>query len=308
LQESITIQKYPKLDAGGDYNLLRQKGLEFIQNLGSKYWTDYNIHDPGITILEALCYAITDLGYRTSLDIKDLLAEPENVDPRNNRQGFYTAREILTVNPWTVNDYRKLLIDIEGIKNGWLHCKACPPNDIYLYANCKKNILQYVPAVSPVVPVIIKGMYDVLIEFEDEEKTGNLNSGKIKYKFNFVTDSGYATAEIEMRLPSWYALEQEKDLYRDLRNPASIIKSVEVTTISSIKHGQGIPVEDIELNEQVNVLRKPVYVTLKVEYALSPEPLAPLFPFLFRDVPMTVWFNNNAERKNLDEINDLKNA
>jgi hypothetical protein len=53
---------------------MRQKGLEYIQLLGSKFWTDYNIHDPGISILEALCYALTDLGYRTSLDIKDLLA------------------------------------------------------------------------------------------------------------------------------------------------------------------------------------------------------------------------------------------
>ena len=92
MPQSITIQKNPELNPSSDYSLLRQKGLEYIENLGSKLWTDYNIHDPGITILEALCYAITDLGYRTSMDIKDLLAEPDNVDPRNDRQGFYTAR------------------------------------------------------------------------------------------------------------------------------------------------------------------------------------------------------------------------
>lgn len=307
MQQSITIQKNPDLNPGSDYNLLRQKGLDYVQELGSKYWTDYNIHDPGITILEALCYAITDLGYRTSLDIKDLLADPENIDPRNDRQGFYTAREILTVNPWTLNDYRKLLIDIEGVKNGWLHCKDCPCDDIYLYANCEKSILQYTPAVSPVVPVIIKGMYDVLIEFEDEEKTGNLNSGKIKYKFNFASASGYATADIEMRLPSWYTLEQNKALYHDLRNPSSTIAEVTVHTISKIKHGLSVAVADVPDADLGNALRKPLYVTLEIKYDPGTTP-SPLPVLLFEDIPMTVWFNSSSDRKSLKTLLELKTA
>jgi hypothetical protein len=293
LQQSITIQKNLQADTGSDYNLLREKGLEYIQELGSKLWTDYNIHDPGITILEALCYAITDLGYRTSLDIKDLLAEADNVDPHNDRQGFYTAREILTVNPWTISDFRKLLIDIDGVKNGWLHCKACPCDNIYLYANCKKSILQYVPHTNPILPVIIKGMYDVLVEFEDEEKTGNLNSGKIKYKFNFASDSGYTTADIEMRLPSWAKLEENKSLYHDLRLSTSSIKEVKVDTISKIKHGLSVPVIDIPDSELGNALRRPVFVTLEIKYdpgtGIPPSPLPVL---RFEDVPMTVWFSH----------------
>jgi hypothetical protein len=35
-----------------------------IVSLSSELWTDYEIHDPGITIMELLCYAITDLEYR----------------------------------------------------------------------------------------------------------------------------------------------------------------------------------------------------------------------------------------------------
>ena len=27
-------------------------------------WTDTNAHDPGVTVLEVICYAITDLQYR----------------------------------------------------------------------------------------------------------------------------------------------------------------------------------------------------------------------------------------------------
>ena len=93
---SITIEKNPALERSEDYYFLRRKGIEFIEQMGSRGWTDYNTHDPGSTILEALCYAITDLGYRTGWDIKDILAAPpgETTDP--NEQAFFTAREILT--------------------------------------------------------------------------------------------------------------------------------------------------------------------------------------------------------------------
>ena len=41
---------------------LREMGIEEIQKLSGKIWTDFNLHDPGVTILEQLCYALTDLG------------------------------------------------------------------------------------------------------------------------------------------------------------------------------------------------------------------------------------------------------
>ena len=104
MQQSPTIQKYPILEPGRDYSFLRQKGMEYIEKLGSSLWTDYNIHDPGVTLLELLCYALTDLGHRTSFDIKDILAVKPNETFDARRQAFYTAREILTVNPWTTND------------------------------------------------------------------------------------------------------------------------------------------------------------------------------------------------------------
>ena len=57
-----------------DYSFLKQLGIEYIEKYGSKIWTDYNSHDPGITMLEALCYAITDLGYRINMPIEDILS------------------------------------------------------------------------------------------------------------------------------------------------------------------------------------------------------------------------------------------
>ena len=51
--------------------MLRAEGLSHIQSLSHSLWTDYNAHDPGITTLEALCYAITELGYRSGFDMQD---------------------------------------------------------------------------------------------------------------------------------------------------------------------------------------------------------------------------------------------
>ena len=72
-QALATISKQPTLKPAEDYYRLRQEGIGFISQMGSRYWTDYNTHDPGITILEGLCYAITDLAYCTGWDIKDIL-------------------------------------------------------------------------------------------------------------------------------------------------------------------------------------------------------------------------------------------
>ena len=51
------------------------EGIELVQALSANNWTDYNLHDPGVTILEQLCFALTELGYRAGFPVKDQLAE-----------------------------------------------------------------------------------------------------------------------------------------------------------------------------------------------------------------------------------------
>ena len=312
MAKSITIQKTQTLTDSSNYELLRQKGLEYIEKLGSRLWTDYNIHDPGITMLEALAYALTDLGHRTSLDIKDLLAlpAPEKADadgqyPADKRQAFYTARNILTVNPWTSDDFRKLLINIDGIKNGWLNCKKCPCDNIYIYANCTKSVLQYAPINPTDHKVIVRGLYDILLEFEEEEKSGNLNSGKIKYNFSYKNGLQLANATIEMRLPSWAKLESNKAFYKNFRNPKSEIAAVAVPFIS----GSMPVVADIPTSpEQVldNALRKPVFAQVEITFKPDKDNAATEV-LVFDNVPINVWFRNTAERRAL-ELADLKTA
>ena len=107
-----------------EFNELRELGLEYTQELSGKSWTDYNAHDPGVTILEQLCYALTDIAYRTSLPVTSFLAP----DPATTylgsayKNGFFTPSSVLTMHPVTENDLKKLLLDkFKDIENVWIN-------------------------------------------------------------------------------------------------------------------------------------------------------------------------------------------
>ena len=121
-EELQTIPRELDLPEGQNYKLLKAEGIDIVQQLSGDIWTDYNEHDPGVTILEQLCYALTELSYKANLDIVDLLcAKSENpLDPADN--AFFPAQDIFPTRPLTVTDYRRLLIDLlyPNVQNAWL--------------------------------------------------------------------------------------------------------------------------------------------------------------------------------------------
>jgi len=38
-----------------DFSSLREQGIALIQRLAGTTWTEYNAHDPGVSILEQFC-------------------------------------------------------------------------------------------------------------------------------------------------------------------------------------------------------------------------------------------------------------
>ena len=115
-------------DAATDFASLRQQGLALVQRLAAASWTDHNKHDPGITILEQVCYALTDLVYRSQYGWPDLLTTPAGEDPYAS---LYTPAAILPSGPVTLTDLRKLVIDVPGVKNAWIEIadEACASYD-----------------------------------------------------------------------------------------------------------------------------------------------------------------------------------
>lgn len=120
MSDSPSLPTGPFEYAAMDYARLRAQGVELLGRLAGTQWSDFNTHDPGVTILEQLCYAITDLGYRIDFPIADLLAG----DPLD--LGLPGPSTILSCDPVTATDLRKLALDVEGIGNAWVETRRQP--------------------------------------------------------------------------------------------------------------------------------------------------------------------------------------
>lgn len=166
------ISPLPSADPALDQRRLAGIGLDSVRRLSRRQWTDHNTHDPGITTLELLAYALTDLAYRTRFPIEDLLAAPEN-NAVEMAKLFDSAGQILPGMPVTEADYRKLLIDLPGVKNAWLH-----PVPKTLYADPAEGTLAARPTGSKTERQIeVRGRYRVLLDYMDDKDTAELRQG-----------------------------------------------------------------------------------------------------------------------------------
>ena len=148
-----------------DFSRLRAEGIALLQRYAGETWTDHNAHDPGITILEQLCYALTDLVYRSQYALPDLLASG-GADPYAS---LYTPAQILPSAPVTLDDLRKLVIDVRGVKNAWIDVVDEPAAT---YDAALREVSPpaaeppagAAPASSNLSPIRLKGLYRVSIE------------------------------------------------------------------------------------------------------------------------------------------------
>lgn len=109
------IPRRPKDQSPLGFWVLREQGLAAVQALSAGHWTDYNLHDPGVTLLEQVCYALTGLVYRADFGVGDHLAGP---DGRIDFAGhaLHTAEVAFPCRPTTAEDYRRLLLDrVDGL-------------------------------------------------------------------------------------------------------------------------------------------------------------------------------------------------
>ena len=158
-----TLERLPPISALPDGNpafdarALFNESLAEVRRLSSGLWTDHNTHDPGITTLELLCYALTELSYRHSLPIEDRLAG----DTDGSAQ-FFAPRTVLPNRALTELDWRKWLIDLPGVKNAWIEAVG----DVLLYADLRRKELRQTPPEHPNIEAVpLAGLYRVRVEF-----------------------------------------------------------------------------------------------------------------------------------------------
>ena len=173
MPQAITIDKNNTLSKSQDFNFLKKEGINYIEGLAGKIWTDYNTHDPGITLLEAMCYALTDLGYRTSFEIENIIAPRDKSIADKWKKIFHSAREALPCNTLTIVDYRKLIIDTEGVKNAWIEIS----DDYEILVYLQKLLNDSPDQVSYNLTydfkkgedvLHLRGLYKVFVEFEED--------------------------------------------------------------------------------------------------------------------------------------------
>ncbi len=236
-----------------DFYELRREGIRHIEDAASDDWTDYNTHDPGISILEGFAFAITELAYRAGFPISDILASSATRafpgDPYPD-QTFYSAREILTVNPTTSEDLRRLLIDADPVRNAWVRCKTCACEAPY-FAWCEDDelVLSHDPstrserATGTSVPVSPRGLYDVLLELEAHPDAGDLNDRTISRRRVVTTEGRRHVMTIEVRFPAWSLVD------RDLRRRLAADEAPFTLTVAGPNNTVTgtTPVDDAEL-------------------------------------------------------------
>jgi hypothetical protein len=118
-RQPITIPR-ARPGPGLDYESLREAALGLVQDFSGLVWTDFNESDPGVTILEQLCYALTELTYRAEFRVEDLLAWPSDGMFQAERQGLYLPQHALPTLPVTAADLARLMLDrVDGLANAW---------------------------------------------------------------------------------------------------------------------------------------------------------------------------------------------
>lgn len=235
------INKDRALLPSQDFNYLFEEGLKYVEKLGNKFWTDYNPHDPGITVLDVLCYAITELGYRSDFDIKDLLTNSNGAIQNNS---FFTASNIFTNAPLTEIDYRKLLIDIKGISNAWLlatqrnvdangyHLPHHSEASLYLNKIEDKLSLSNKDKNNKTIPeLFLRGLNKVKIELEEDPELGDLNTLLLEY--SFWHENRWINLKIVPQFTNWN--HPNADLFALMNTPSKItIESITKTQDKSV--------------------------------------------------------------------------
>lgn len=94
-----------------DWEGLVAEGRSLLGAMSDGRWTDFNAHDPGITLLETFAYALIDLAYRAGHPIGelvkgDVLSEGPDL--------------LLVGNAVTPADLRRVALDVAGVRNAWV--------------------------------------------------------------------------------------------------------------------------------------------------------------------------------------------
>lgn len=109
---------FPKVQDFINFETLLSGAQQAISDYASQSWSNTDEHDPGITLLQAMCYNTSDLAYRSSLPLTDLLTPPSSELGEGIFPERFGPHQALTCGPVSEDDYRRALLDLQGESGG----------------------------------------------------------------------------------------------------------------------------------------------------------------------------------------------
>lgn len=142
-----TISKEEVLSKGQDFDWLFQQGLDWVSMFSGDTWSNYNPADPGVTILQTLCYALTELGYKADFPVKDILTGPTGQITYEKR--FYKPEEIFSVNPTTLSDFKRLLLaEVVQVKQVYFNLENAGEGPTHIFQPYLEIKPEYIPTLK----------------------------------------------------------------------------------------------------------------------------------------------------------------
>lgn len=110
-------QLYRRNKEDNFYQELQNRSLEMLQQLSGDVWTDFNEHDPGVTLMDALNYALYDLHYQTQFPFEEYLYDKE-AGADFGTFGLFPVHVLFEHSIVTSGDYEQLFLNsVKGIKS-----------------------------------------------------------------------------------------------------------------------------------------------------------------------------------------------
>lgn len=116
-----------------DYSEAFAYALTIIQELAGKRWTDFNPHDPGVTMLDVFCYGILDIQYRLDLDFFNYVPHDSDGNIDFESWGLHPSEVLFAEATVTPQDYAALVersvpairaCEVEWTAKGYRFCIA----------------------------------------------------------------------------------------------------------------------------------------------------------------------------------------
>lgn len=108
-------------DAPLSFDDLRRALIGSAQAASSARWSDYNLHDPGVTMLEQTAFAISELAFRAGVPIRDLLTGDDGeIDLAG--VGLAAPDTVLAAAPVSLASIQAQLSELPQIANAVLEC------------------------------------------------------------------------------------------------------------------------------------------------------------------------------------------